>query len=335
MRKPLTILAICATVGVGFSAPASAVAKPATPSGILVMSADSAATGDFTLRSPATVQVRHLASAGYADGWSFQGCGDVRGFYLRPVGGDRGGGAGAVDLAGLRYGAPNDVALPGNAIPRAPVPLGALVFSGPADQSPPVDQAVRLPAGRYRLHVLATRPCDIRLPLGGYHGVVRAWATRPLRLQYAVDSLDTPVHQDIPAAPAPRAGYAVHTVEATAATMAIAFVHRVGYETGVLMTSVHAWEVCIEAEAAPACSERVAPGSAPPPGDFYANTVMVTPVDVSPATPVNWPFDTSATDIGYFYRPGVLAPGYQTAKTMIVSLPSSRVQGAVLAFDVA
>lgn len=317
------------------------VALPAAPSaaadtGLLVLSGRGAVSVDVTLPTVRVVPMEHAGTVDWngnrlAEGWTWQGCGGIRGFYLRPLTGDPMSGVGAADFAALRWGSPTDLPWPGGHIRRLPTPLGArLMGLGAARET-----AVTLPAGRYRAFLLGEGDCQVRITLGGYRGTIRARAARAAALQYAVAPLD--LHGDL-ALPRPRAGLMTAPVVVRPRTLSMAFVHRVGIDSAngqFVPASVHFWSACVERDASPRCTETVLTSPRQRAG-MYGNGMSGLPprLPAGPTYAPNGPWPTS-TQIGYWYAPGWLPAGELTGKVMAVSTPTTTsLQGVTFALDV-
>ena len=169
-RRARAALVVGAVFGAGFAVPSEA----APPFRTLVFRARANASLDITFPRSVTL-----------DGWKIQTTGgrNYVGFYLQPLTGKPDAGAGAVRFHGYR--------IPG--FTWAPLPVG--VDDGWAFTS---DSTTRtLPAGRYRLHVLADAPAEVRIPVVGFTAKP-LHATRPTRVSHLVKDVTSELVPRVP-----------------------------------------------------------------------------------------------------------------------------------------
>lgn len=332
MRR--AVIALAAVVG---GAMAGAPPPAAASAGVLVLSGRGASSVDITLPRAATVMPLRLAAEN-PRGWSWSGCGRVRGFYLQPLRGGAMDGVGAVDLAELRYGRATDVGPNGSDLPRLPVPIGRLLVRDD-EQSPSRVTPVPVVAGRYRVHLLGEGACTVRIPMPGLPGTVRRTTTHRTTMQFGVNDLDTPV--PTPTAPGVRGVSATFPVRVSRDTFAFSLVHQMGYSYAVGPSGLAAYEMCIEPRPEPPCTpaDVSLPGGAPAArsGFYHQTEVAAAPsVTAPPGVPVPavpLPLLITTSDLANWYAPGVLQPGEQTAKAALLSAPATVVQGAMFALD--
>ncbi len=178
--------------------PADAAPKAKVQTVTLTLSGQGNAYADVVLPRPLTVDtwLQGDASGHGFSGWSWQGCGSYRGYFLQPLG--RGpAGLGAIDFAMLDF-APN---------PRRAMPLGGVGWNGSL-----------VPAGATRIYLLAESACRLTVRLRG-SGPSLSFATRH-RAPVQIGSADLVALPHPAGAPA-RAGVAEWDVTITPDTFLV------------------------------------------------------------------------------------------------------------------
>jgi len=309
---------------------------------MLVLSGRGASSVEVSFKSPVTIMPMRLQDNG-ANGWSWTGCGGIRGFYLQPLSGNAMAGAGAVDFAALEYGSAADV-LPGPSLPRTPVGLGTRLLDGSGgNQGPTFETTVTLRPGRYRAHLLGEGACTVRVPMEGLRSSVRKATSQRTRLQFDVAALGPTGSGASPALPVPHAGVATFPMTVRSTTLAFSLLHRLNYAQAGGPTGVSAYELCIEPDAAPPCGQfngTTLPGrTVPERSGFYHQSMTIS--SGGPVGPGGGPLPVplphlihaSTTNLATWYAPGWLVPGTYTAKVVLGSTLSTTTQAAMFALD--
>jgi len=317
--------------------PGVSFARTAADPGTLVLSGTGSGHVDLTLAhavgfGPRTGRLGMLPEAGSevagsgileGKGWSWSGCGRLRGFYLEPLDNDPMHGVGAVDFADLRFGAVIDPPwLQTSTLHRVPIPLGAAATVQP---SPVIGRHYRLPsltlpAGRYRAHLLCDGAGRVTIPLGGSGPALRRTVHAVSRVQWADAPLDPLSAAGAPAIPAPRAGAVTFPVTIRPTTLAVVIVHETDYDPQQYRAVSQA-VACVQTVPGPACVRGASGG----PSGNYTHT--------NQADALTGNSNLSVTDYAVWYAPGHLLPGPQTAKATAQSDSSTGEQAAMFALD--
>jgi hypothetical protein len=305
--------------------PARAAASP----GVIVLTGQGSGYTDITLAHQTRILPMHLAihrdpdgHATHTDGWSWRGCGRLRGFYLRPFKKDPLAGAGAIEFADLRFGQATDLPLPGGDIARMPVPLAARYLDPPGGQTPNNETPVVLSAGRYRAFLFGQGSCEIRVPAPGVSGTLRVRTMHPSTVQAHV-STGRPGGSDTPAVPAVQAVLAHDQITVRPNTFVLVMLHRVGY------TLAHAdivASMCVELDPSPTCSETPLNRSTTRSGSYVHGAGAHPP----PPVPV---VSADVTDFATWYAPAWLRSGNLTAKVYGATTQTAQLQALTLAID--
>lgn len=256
---------------------------------------------DVTLRAAITLPKRPTT-------FTTRGCGRYGGFYVHRL--DRPSGGTGTDDYGLLDSARFDYR---NLYYRQPVALGqAALGDGPGS-----DGNVRLPAGRYRVHLFGEgSACQVRAPvLRGLSRTLTVRPAAPTRVQYADADLALPVS----APGGPHVGSAAFSVTLSSTTYAVAAVHHWQRERPEGPSPVQRADACLDAVPAVTCSP--------------ARTVTDRVQSYERRRHPDGSTYLAVTTYEYA-RPGTLASGPASAKALAFSPPGDwTAAGAMLAFD--
>lgn len=333
--RGLTRVRLVASLGLLLLPLAPAVAASGA-SGALVISGTGPGHADVTFDRPVGITPMLLGEGG----WTWSGCGRIRGFYVQPLAGDPMAGTGAIDVAVLSYGRAAAEPLPATSFQRVPVPLGAAMLSLNDGQTRPDTTRVVLRKGAYRVHLLGEGRCRVRVPVTGLRGAVGVTTRHRSVMHLGVQTLDGPAGEALPGQPVVRTGSAAFPVRVTPGTFVLALLHEVTYSYGFGPNAAVSYEICVQAEPGQGCGRMGAvtfPGrSAAPPGGFYHNGSGAPPphvdLPVETGTGATYlPITQTANHVAMWYPPGRLPPGEQLAKVVATGGPATSMQAMMFA----
>ena len=233
LPRALRSLVRCRYVVVAVASLVATVAAPAASAAprlrTLVVRASSSAHVDVTFVRTVTI-----------DEWNLRVTGgrEYAGFYFQPLSGRPAGGAGTVLFHRFRA----------DGFVWAPLPIGpddANTFAGRTELR-------TLPRGRYRLHVLADAPVEVRVPVAGFDTSRPLKATRPTRVSHLARDI---TDQFVPPAAAGTPGGAGRAdlpfTVPSARTISFAALQMVSH--GLYHTRNSSMGACIESADHPQC----------------------------------------------------------------------------------
>ncbi|MDQ1711043.1 MAG: hypothetical protein QOE45_493 [Frankiaceae bacterium] len=277
--------ALAAVACVLASAPAVATSAP---HGLLVLSGSRSAHQDVTFASRMTFD-----AAG--EGIRYDTHGSYAGFYLEPLTGDRADGVGQVRPAAF-----GEAGFPSLGLPLGRRQVGALLTS-----------PVTVPAGRYRVHLIADGATVVTVPVVGIAGKRVVRPTTPTTVSVRVSDV-TPRPGGVGNVP----GFASFTgaVSVGSRTIAISAIHVLREGTTAAAQAVYTG--CIEADPVPVCRSN---------GDTY--------FDSTGHYPSNSTAFTESVCSAAYYFPGDAPPGIDTAQASVTT-PSTLRSVIGLAFAI-